>query len=198
MKNLKVGLILFLVVLVSGSTMAMGALKVYVVPGKNEKALVDVLLAPDSRLEVALKDSNGDVIYNEIEEARSFNYKKLYDFSILNNGKYTFEAKLGDETALNDIVVNNGTIKINGGEEQVVPQFKLIGKDLEVTYPNSADESVRLMLYDNDTHSWVYQENLIPEYNIDQSLDLSKLDRGSYKAVLVSGEISYDYSFNLN
>jgi len=198
MKNLKIGLMLFLVVLASGITMAKGVLKVEVIPGENEKTLVDVLLAPDSKFEVKLTDSNGNVVYNASEKSDSFDYKRAFDFSKLDNGKYTFEVKLGDETKVNDLVVKNGNVQIVGQEVQISPVFKLNGKFLEFTFPNSAENNTRLLLYNNDTKHWVFQENLSSEFNISQELNLSKLNPGSYKAVLTSGEETYDYGFNLN
>jgi len=198
MKNLKIGLMLFLVVLASGITMAKGVLKVEVIPGENEKTLVDVLLAPDSKFEVILTDSKGNVVYNESEESDSFDYKRAFDFSNLDNGKYSFEVNLGDETQVNDLVVKDGNVQIVGKEEQISPYFTLNGKFLKFTFPNSTENSARLLLYNNDSNHWIFQERLLPEYNISQELNLSKLNPGSYKAEIICGEETYDYSFNLN
>ncbi len=52
MKNLKLGLMLFLGVLASGSLMAMGTIRVDIIPGEREKAQVDVLEAPESQFKV--------------------------------------------------------------------------------------------------------------------------------------------------
>lgn len=197
MKNLKIGLILFLVVLVSGSTMAMGILKVDVVPGKKERALVDVLEAPNAELKAELKDSNGRIIYTDREESPAYNYKKAYDFSELNNGEYTFEVTLGKENELNNVVVNNGKVQITAQEEELLPAFKMDGKFLEFTFPNSTEKSAQLLLLNNDSKQWVFQEELNPEFDIQQTLNLSDLKPGSYKAVLISGKERYNYNFKL-
>ena len=195
MKNLKLGLMLFIVVLASGSSKAMGTLKVDVVPGEKEKVLVDVLEAPASQFMIELKDSHGNVIYSDKIAPSSFNYKKVYDFSKLANGKYTFEATLGDETELNNLVVNNGIVQIIGQEEQISPSFKLDGKFLEFTFPNSLQKSAKLLLYDNDNNNLIFQEALKPEYDIQQALNLATLRSGHYKAVLKSDKTSYYYDF---
>ncbi len=198
MKNLKIGLMLFLVVLASGSTMAKGTLKVEMVPGDDEKAMVNVLLAPDSKFEVSVIDSSGKVIYNVSDKTQSFDYRKIYDFSSLGNGKYTFEVKMGDETEIDDLLVKDGEVQIAGQEELLSPYFKLNGKFLEFTFPNTTEKEARLLLYNNDKDYWIFQETLRPEYDISQELNLAALKPGSYKAVLISGENSYDYRFHLN
>ena len=198
MKNLKIGLMLFMVVLASGSSMALGILKVDVIPGEKEKALVNVLVAPHSQFEVELKDSNGKIVYTDSKESHSYNCKKLYDFSELASGKYTFEVKLGGQTEMENLVVNNGKVQIVGQEDQISPYFSLNGKFLEFTFPNSEQKSGRLLLYDNDTKHWIFQERLFPEFDIQQALNLSKLNSGSYKAVLINGTNAYDYDFQLD
>ena len=198
MKNLKIGLILFLVVLVSGNANATGKLKVDVIRGKNEKVLVNVLLARDSKFEVNVTDSKGDIVYNESEISPSLDYKKIFDLSDLKDGKYTLKVKLDDEVNLSELVVKDGIVQFVKNDEEVSPNFKLNGKILEFSFPNSSDQNVRLLLYNNDTNHWIYQENLYPESDISQTLNLSKLYQGSYKAVLISGNVTFDYSFHLN
>ncbi len=137
MKNLKIGLMLFLGVLASGSSMALETLRVDIIPGQRDKAQVDVLEAPDSKFKVELKNSNGKIIFADDKEPLSADYKKMYDFSKLANGKYTFEVKQGDETELKNLIVANGSVQIIGQEEQISPSFKLEGKFLDFTFPNT-------------------------------------------------------------
>ena len=195
MKNLKLGLMLFIVVLASGNLKAMGIIRTDVVPGEKEKVRVNILEAPDSRFKVALKDDNGNIIYTDYANSSSADYRKIYDLSKLANGKYTLEANLGDETELNTLLVHNGKLQIIGQEEQISPSFKLDGKFLEFTFPNSIQKSARLLLYDNDTNTLVFQEALKPEYDIQQALNLVALSSGHYKAVLMSGNNEYHYDF---
>ena len=188
---------LFVGVLVSGSVMAMGMLKVDVIPGKKEKALVDVLEVPNSQFAIKVKDSKGQIIYTDYEESPSYVYKKMYDFSDLKNGNYTFEVKLGDENDSGRLAVNNGSVQITGTEDQISPDFKLDGKFLEFTFANTTEKGARLLLYDKDTSHWIFQERLIPEFEDQQALNLSELKSGRYKAVLISGDERYDYNFIL-
>ncbi len=119
----------------------------------------------------------------------------MYDFSKLANGEYTFEVKQGDEIEYNKLIVDNGNVQILGQEKQISPDFKLDGKYLDFTFPNSTKESARLLLYDNDTKKLVFQETLDPEFDIQQSLNLAGLHTGNYKAVLISDNTTYDYNF---
>ena len=200
MKNLKIGLMLFLVVLTSGNLKALGTLRVDIIPGKRDKAQVDFLEAPDNQYKVQLlKDKNGKVLFTDDEAPASLDARKAYDFSKLPNGKYTFRAKLGNETDYYNLAIKNGDIKPIGQEEDLSPSFKLEGKYLQFTFPNSIKESAKLLLYNKDTDEYVYEEDLSPEFDIQQALNLEELHPGNYKAVLIGGDSTvYNYSFHIS
>ena len=193
MKKLRISLMLFLGVLASGSIM--GAIRVNIVPGESERAQVDVLEAPNSQFTTELKDSNGNVIFADNKEVSSLDFEKIYDFSKLPNGKYTFEVKQGDEMEYDNLIVKNGNVQVLGQEDQISPDFKLDGKYLDFTFPNTTENSARLLLYDNDAKKWIFQETLDPEFDVQQSLNLAGLHTGHYKAVLISDDTTYDYNF---
>ena len=198
MKNLKIGLVLFLGVLVSSSAMATGALKIYTVPTEKGKAVVNVLEAPDNPFEITVKDSDGKVVYTDREDASTYNSREVYDFSDLPNGKYTFDVMMGDKLESNKLLVDNGNIQIFNQEEELSPDFKLDGKYLEFTFPNTTEANARLLLYDKNDGQWVYQESFDPQFDIQQTLNLSELSPGNYKAVVISGKDKFDYQFNLD
>ncbi|WP_340111577.1 hypothetical protein [Maribellus mangrovi] len=197
MKKIRILLMLFLIVLASGITKANEIFQVEVVPGQKNKTEVDVLTAPNVPVVVKLEDIYGNVVYSDKEKSSEYDFKKLYDFSQLADGTYTFVVEVGDENSLNNIEVENGKVKITGREEQLAPEFKLEGKFLEFTFPNIEDKRARLLLFDKDNANWVYQESLIPEYDIEQTLNLSELHTGEYMAVLISGKSFYNYDFEL-
>ena len=195
MKKLRISLMLFLGVMASGSLMGMGAIRVNIVPGASDRAQVDVLEAPNSQFTTELKDSDGNIIFADNKEVSSLDFEKSYDFSKLPNGKYTFEVKQGDEVDYDNLLINDGKVQILSQEDQVSPDFKLDGKYLDFTFPNTTKESSRLLLYDNGSKKWIFQETLDPKFDIQQSLNLAGLHTGNYKAVLISGDTSYDYDF---
>ena len=188
MKKLRFGLMLLLVVLVSGSTMAMGILNVNIIPGKSERALVNISNAENNKYEIVVSDSNGDVVYVTRKKSPSENFSKIYDFSNLEDGRYTFSVKLGNETKLNKIIVKDGKAEIVGQEEQIAPYFKMDGKLLEFSFLNFTQKGMKLYVYDND-NDLIYKENLNPVFALHQAIDLSKLDPGTYNAVLESSAI---------
>lgn len=195
MKKLRISLMLFLGVLASGSIMGMGEIRVNIIPGESERAHVDVLDAPNSQFTTELKDSNGNVIFADDKDVSSLDFEKNYDFSKLQNGKYTFEVKQGDEVDYDNLLINDGNVQILSKENQISPDFKLDGKYLNFTFPNTTKEKSRLLLYDNKSKKWIFQETLNPEFDIQQSLNLAGLHTGNYKAVLISGDTSFDYDF---
>lgn len=198
MKTLRMSLMLFLIVLVSSSKNANGNTKVSVVPGEQEKLIVDVVDVPYSTFSVKLTDSDGQVIYSDVGESSSIDNRTAYNLSDLQDGKYTLEVQHGNQTEFTDLVINNDKVEILDQENQMSPTFSLDGKYLEFSFPNVALNNARLLLYDNINHEWIYQESLKQEYNIKQDLNLSALHPGSYKAVLISGDGVYDYNFELS
>lgn len=198
MKKVKLGLILFLGVLVSGSAMANGILNVNVIPGKNEEALVDITNAVNNKYEIVLQNSNGEVVYIDRSKSPVSDFQKMYDFSKLNDGKYTFSVKLGNETKLTNIVVKNGKAQIVGNEEQIAPYFKLNGKVLDLSFLNFSKKGMKVLVYNDGSDDLVYKENVAPTFAFHQALDLSKLSPGTYDAVLQSSNNSYAYTIRID
>jgi len=188
---------MLLIVLVSGSTMAMGVLNVNVIPGTNEKALVNITNAANNKYKIVLTDSNGEVVFVDRTKSPTENYSKMYDFSKLDDGRYTFSIKRGDETELNNIVVSNGKAQILGQEEQIAPYFKLDGKLLELSFLNFTQRGMKLLVYDDLSNDLIYKENLNPVFAFHHAIDLSKLDPGNYDAVLQSSNNSYTYTVRI-
>ncbi|HPF52467.1 MAG TPA: hypothetical protein PK335_12870 [Draconibacterium sp.] len=198
MKKLRISLLLFLVVLATSNTKAMGTVKVNTVPGQEDKLMVDVLEAPATTFQVEVKDNNGEIIYYDAEETKSLDDRKIFNLSELNDGKYTFEVKMGHESDMKDLVIKNGDVQVVNQEDQISPYFKLDGKYLEFTFPNLNDKNVRVLLYSNNLQHWVFQERINPEFEVQQALNLSELKPGSYTAVLISGDGRYSYNFDLS
>ena len=197
MKNLRISLMLFLLVLASGSINAMGDFNIQVTPGKNEEALVKIMDSKNHKYIAEVIDNKGEVVYSRKMKLPVDKYEEIFDFSKLDNGKYIFQVKMGDETELNNLIVNNGKASIIGHEEKITPYFNLNGKILELSYLNFPEKDLKLMLFDNDTNNLVYQENLPGKFTTEQALDLSKLNFGSYHVELLSGNNAYDYNFYL-
>lgn len=197
MKNLRISLMLFLGILASGSVMAKGVVKVDGVPGENDKAVVNVLNAPDHEVQVELKDNNGDILYIDNDEVPTYDFKEVYDLSGLKNGKYTLEATLGNETEKDNVVVKNGDVQIVNQNEEIAPSFSLDGKYLDFSFANSALKDAQFLIYNKDSNHWIYQESLNNEFDIQQSLNLSRLKSGDYKAMLISGNDAYDFDFHI-
>jgi len=71
MKNLKTVLTIFATVFVSGAVLATGNLKVNVVPGINNKAVVHIKNATDTKYEVEIQSTDGEIVYYNQTKAPS-------------------------------------------------------------------------------------------------------------------------------
>jgi len=197
MKTLKKMMLLLVTILASGSVMATGLLNVSVIPGKNEKALVSVSDNDGDRCLVEVTDANGEMVYTHHIKHPGDSYRKLYDFSGLDDGNYTLSVILGDETLVNEMNVKNENVQISGQKEELAPYFKLKGKELELTFLNFDKQDVKFELYNDGTNQLVFKNDLSKDFRINKAVDLSKLNAGDYNAVLETPDEIYNYVFHL-
>ena len=198
MKNLKTSLVLIALVIVSGAVMATGNLKVNIVPGESDKAMINVTNAAQSHFEIEVKNNMGDLVFYKQTKTPSTSYNKVYDFSTLDDGQYTFTVKLDKEMETNTLNISNGIVKVVKARKDVEPFFLFENDKFILSYLNFAEDNVKFYLYDNATNDLVLERDLKSDFTVNFGLDFSKLDRGSYEAILTSEDNVYDYNIAIN
>ena len=198
MKKLGTILLLLSVVLFSGTSMAEGILSVNVIPGTNQRAVVSIVDAVGSKFNIEVTDSNGDLVYFKRVKSPEVSFEKMYDFSNLADGIYTFKVKTEKETEINTLEVKGGNAKIYNQQEDLKPYFALKGKFLELSYLNFAEKGMQLKVYDNLTSDLIFEKKLQPDFVVLKALDFSKLRKGKYTAVLESNDNAYEHVIELN
>lgn len=191
MKNLKSILTGLALVLVTGAVWATGNMKVNIVPAENEKAVVQILNVAESNYEIELKNETGDLVFYKKTDAPSANYARHYDFSMLEDGNYSLTVKGDNEKMENYLKIEKGTVEVLNQRKEVAPFFTVRDNRLEVSYLNFELENLKVMVYDNNT--LLFEKNLEPEFAVNYGLDLSNLQSGTYDAVLVAENSSFEY-----
>lgn len=191
MKNVKSILTGLALVLVTGAVWATGNMKVNIVPAENEKAVVQILNVAESNYEIELKNETGDLVFYKKTDAPSANYARHYDFSMLKDGNYSLTVKGDNEKMENYLKIEKGTVEVLNQRKEVAPFFTVRDNRLEVSYLNFELENLKVMVYDNNT--LLFEKNLEPEFAVNYGLDLSNLQSGTYDAVLVAENSSFEY-----
>lgn len=198
MKRLNKVLFTMALALLAGSVMATGNLKVNVTEGEGAEAHVRVTNAVESQFEMEIRNMQNDIVYyKQIQQPLKL-VLNTYDFSKLSDGDYTFTVKLDKETNRTILAVKDGDVKVVEQTKQVDPYFGFNNGQLSISYLNHAAGDVKLYLYDERTNSLVHEDDLGSAFTVNHAINLSKLDNGSYEAVLVSDNGVYEYDITLN
>lgn len=198
MKRLNKVLLTVALALFAGAAMATGNLSVNISEGEGAEAHVRVTNAVESQFEMEIRNMNNDIVYyKQIQQPLKL-VLNTYDFSKLSDGEYTFTVKLDNEMNRSVLAVKDGDVKVVDQTKQVDPYFGMNNNQLNISYLNHAANDVMLYLYDGKTNRLIHEDDLGEEFAVNHAIDLSKLDSGSYEAVLVSDNGVYAYEITLN
>ena len=166
-------------------------LDIYPLPA--EKAVESLMNDVPARLEVTVKSDRGMIVYYRQSIKTNGNYRKIFDFSNLENGKYELSFKVNSTLVKRALEINNGVILVGASELRYDPFFKLEGDVLKLSYLNFDQNNLRLVfMKDSEV---VYESTLGSEFNTVRGFDLSKLQKGSYDVVLADGSNDFYYTF---
>lgn len=193
MKNLKTVLGIVALVFISGAVMATGNLKVNIIPGEDEEAVVHINNATHSIYEVELKNDEGNIVFYKETKTPSKMYSQAYDFSMIKEGEYILEVKVGDEKEVSILKLANGKVEVHKQWKEIEPFFTMKEDKLELSYLNYAQEDLKLLIYDNNTRELLFEKKFEPEFAVHYALDFSNLKSGKYDAVLASDNNFYEY-----
>jgi hypothetical protein len=149
----------------------------------------------DGSSKVRVIDSSGEVLYKE-----SFNgtyFYKMYDLMTLPNGDYYFEVEGQTKIKLLPFKVNDQEVVFNNEVETVYfkPIVRQDGDFVHISKMALANESMKIYLYDNK-YDKLYNEELSGELHFGKTLDVSKLEKGNYRLVLISDDRIFTHVIN--
>jgi hypothetical protein len=193
MKTMKTIFAVAIAGLIGSSALASGNLKVNITNGSKDLAEVEISNVKMSKFEIAVTDDNGEVIFYKETKAPAASYKRIYDFSRLDDGTYFFTVKIDNETTETKFSIEKGQVKVVEEKKMVYPVFVMDNKQLKLTYLNFAKENSKLIVYDRFRNS-VYEKDLKSDFVTQHGIDLSNTPRGNYEVVLSSGDSVHSYN----
>jgi hypothetical protein len=194
MKKLNNVLTTVALIFISGAAIATGNLKVNIVQSAYDEAVVKISNAVESQFEVEIRNINNDIVYYKQTQRPSKNLTQTFDFSRLRDGEYTLEVRLDKEQNLSAFNIKSGKVTVTEQDREVQPYFAFKNERLDISYLNHEKDEVMLYVYDNKKGELLQEIVLGNEFALHSAVDFSKLNKGSYDAVLVSDTNIYEYN----
>jgi len=185
----------FAFVAFANTLFAAGNLKVNILPISAEKALVAISSLTNSNLKITVEDSHGRIAYYQEVAEPTGNYRKVYDFSNLESGTYKLSVESDRLTTERSFEMKNWKIEVGNEETSLEPFFGYNNGLLRCSYLNFQKKNLTLYFYDQK--HLIYTKAIGKDFNIREALNLSKLDKGVYTAVLSTPDKDYTYNLEI-
>ena len=183
---------LFAFVAIANTLMASGNLKVNILPLTSEKAVVAISNTTASNFQISIANDKGETIYYKETGADSKDYRKVFDFSNLEDGDYTLTASVDGLTTERSFKVNKENIAVGKEKSEMEPYFAYKEGVLVLSYLNFSEDNLSLNFYDKN--DLVYNKELGDKFNVNEGFDMTKLANGAYTVVLSTNDKSYTYN----
>lgn len=180
---------------VANTVFASGNLRVNILPVSAEKAVVTISSLDDSNLTISIEDSQGKIVYYNENTDPKDNYRRVYDFSDLEDGQYKLTVVCKDLTTECQFQKSHKGIQVGNEKTTLEPFFGYEDGILRCSYLNFSKEKLTLYLFEKN--QLIYSKNIGRNFNVIEALNLSKLRRGNYEALLSTGDKEYSYKINI-
>lgn len=196
MKTMKKTTMILAAILIANLAMATGNLRVNFLPAGADNATLEITNAETSQFEIDVKDNKGVVVFYKKTKDLSSNYRKMYDFSGLEDGNYTLSVKIDTEKNESRFNIERGNLTVLDEKKVAKPYFALDDKVFKMTYLNFNNDALKMYVYGEE--GLLKEKDLSNEFAVHEGLDFSKADRGSYRVILEHGLEMYQYDIVLD
>lgn len=186
---------LFALVAFANTLFASGNLKVNLLPVNAEKAVVAISTLSNSNFSITIADDKDQIIYYQENSNAGENYRKVFNFSDLEDGTYKLAVVSNGLTAERQFKKSHGQINVGEEKTTLEPFFGYEAGILRCSYLNFTKEDMTLHFFKNN--ELIYTKNIGRDFNVQQALNLSKLDKGNYQAVLYAGGKQFTYPIQI-
>jgi len=156
--------------------------KLNVVSLEKDKAMVAFSANQASILEVSLTNCVGNVVYFNRTKDHQAEFKKIFDFSQMDDGEYCICINYGNRSVARSLNINSDKIVVGPPMQMFEPYFKLCDNILNISFLNCPLKQVYVSVYqDGRRIDWA---KMGKDLTIQKRLDLSRLEKGEYEIVL--------------
>jgi len=187
---LKVALVVALFAM-ANTLFASGNLKVNLVPLSGEKALIAISSLSNSNFQITLTDEKNQIVYYKETSEPDGDYRKVYNFSDLEPGAYKLTVVCDNLTTERKFQKTYHDLKVGEERTTLEPFFSYKDGLLRCSYLNFQKENVTLYFY--GTNGIMYSKEIGRDFKVEEGLNLSKLQSGTYEVVLSTRDNTYSY-----
>lgn len=153
-----------------------------VVKSEKQKALVAYKANFNSTLEVTLTNNEGEILYFKRTQNPQSEYRKVFDFSELGNGKYNVSINYGNQSINRELTIKKNKMEIGTAKRMYEPFLTTKDGKLNLSHLNVPMKNVYLNIYNKGEH--VSGANLGKQMTIQKCIDVSALQKGEYEVVV--------------
>lgn len=189
---------LLLVALFIGVVFAFGSGKpsMNVIPINADRILVAMENEVPSPMEVSVTDKDGRLVFYKSVRRPDKDYKKIYDLSALEDGRYSLTLTVNNQRAQRTIDLREDKVLVGDLRFAYDPTFNFADNTLKFSYLNFDEENMNFILYREGTE--VFRSSLGNEFALTKGFDLSALDRGYYDVVIASKNKQYYHNVRID
>jgi hypothetical protein len=191
MKTITTLSILVIALFISMEVAATGNFKVSVVLSDDSKALLSVSNDIGQNYEVSIANGNGDMVYYFETKEAVVGFKQLFDFSKLSPGTYRMEVRMEGAKYEKMLELTTDGVNLTQSLKKTQPYFSYENDVIKLSHLNHGDQPLSFQIYKDGALVW--EKQLAGSFAVNEGFDISKLDRGHYQAVLLSGDDAYEY-----
>jgi hypothetical protein len=161
---------------------------------ESSKAIVEIEVPTQDDVNVSLLDPSGIVIHSDVISKNS-EYGKVFDFTKVDDGVYTFVTKTGYITTTKTIELENKSISVLNKEYSYDPIVMFDGDLLKVNFLNKSIEEISISLEDSNKEYFKDQGDNSLTYG--KMINIKNLPMGEYTLALTIGDKEYKYRFRI-
>lgn len=166
-----------------------------VIQVEGEKLLVAFHSENTTKVNLTIKDSEGNTIYYKSTRRPVSDLRQLYDISNLENGTYLFQVGVNDYKISRKVTINQDQLSVSEPVFFYPPLIKINDRLLDIIYLNQGLELLTLKIYKGN--ELVYTTGLGDQFVVKNRFDMGKLPSGSYQIILETGTEVFPYYANL-
>jgi len=160
---------------------------------------MQISVPSDMETYVSVIDQEGDMIYTDMV-ARDDNAGKMYDFSEMENGIYTFKTVTQHKVVETTFEVEMNEMNILREDISYRPVFWIQDDMLSISFMNLEQSEVYLILEDElpvkDELTVIYEEKAESDMSYERIFNIKNLSKGEYTLTLTTGGNTYNYLFD--
>ena len=160
-----------------------------------DKAAVHVVVPKNQNSSIYISDPEGRIIHRETIKSSSSN-GKVYNFSNLDEGVYTFYSETDHANFTKKVKVENSSVEVISNEVEYKPAFIVEDEKLMVNYLNLDQEKIKMAVY--SSYADYYNSTEGNSKVFQKKFDISGLDSGEYFAMIKVGDKNFIHNFNID